>query len=108
MQLRGDLDARGPPPADDERQQPSALLGRRLRQRRALEALADVAAQPRGVLDRLEEEGVLLVLELFFLWGEGEEREGKRERERESEQEKKMKQKKGEETEPKKKAPRRP
>jgi len=49
-----------------------------LRQRGALEALGDVAAQPGRVLDRLEEEGVLLMRFFWFclFWwpGRGKER----------------------------------
>ena len=84
MQLRGDLDARGAPTADHERQQPLALLGRRLRQRGALEALGDVAAELGGVLDRLEEERVLLIRERGQGWKE---RKGKNEREGERKRE---------------------
>jgi len=84
VQLRGHLHARRPAAADDERQQPLALLGQGLRQRGALEALGDVAAQPGRVLDRLEEEGVLLMrlfLVLFVLVaGEGERKGKERER----------------------------
>ena len=80
VQLRGDLHARGTSAADHKGQEPLALLGGGLRQGGPLEALRDVAAELGGVLDRLEEEGVLL---FFFGGGGGGGGEGGGERERE-------------------------
>ena len=79
-----------------------------MRQRGALEALGDVAAQPGRVLDRLEEEGVLLMrfFWFFLFWwpGRGKKGEGKREKSvgREAE-EKRTKKKKEQGQEPKNK-----
>mmetsp|Transcript_4661 Transcript_4661/g.13281 ORF Transcript_4661/g.13281 Transcript_4661/m.13281 type:complete len:452 (-) Transcript_4661:713-2068(-) len=59
-QLRGELDARGPRADDHEGERLAPLLVRERRDVRALEDIADGAAQARGVLDLLQERAVLL------------------------------------------------